>query len=109
MSAIYTRKLASIVTDTVVAQNVDFLAADFSCKDDRETMVRLTLAVSSAVKVRLVPSSGTGFYLNNGTALVAVAAHTEEIVLDSGRTWNVQTDDAAGTTVHHLHVVEVEA
>ena len=90
--------LAEIVTDTVAGQNDDLFPAALQLLRD-DGFVRITIAVQSAVKVRLVPDSGSGFYLNGGTALVADSVHVEDVPVDIGRTWNVQTDDALGMTV----------
>jgi hypothetical protein len=61
----------------------------------------------TAVKVRLVPSTGSGFYLNGGTALVANSVHVEDVPVDIGRTWNVQTDNIAGMTVSIARAQEI--
>jgi hypothetical protein len=99
-------RLAELVADTVKAQNADFLATDV--QTSRATSyLRIAVAVQSAVKVKLVPSSGTAFYLNNGDALVADAVIVNDVPVDDGRTWNLQTDDAAGCTVSHLTIDEV--
>jgi hypothetical protein len=102
---IYTKSLAAIVADVTKAQNSDFIATDFQL--EAGGVCRVSLTISSAVKVRLVPSTGSGFYINAGAVLVANAVHTEEIALDVGRTWNIQTDDSGGTDVKHLVVQEV--
>lgn len=96
---------ASISADTAKAQNTDFLATDVTPKRGTP-FLRITIAVQSAVKIRLVPSAGSGFYLNNGDALVANAVLVNDVPVDTDRTWNLQTDDAAGCTISHLVVEE---
>lgn len=98
-------RLAEITSDTAKAQNTDFLGTDFQTTRE-SSFLRICVAISTAVPVKLVPSSGTAFYLNNGDALVANAPIVNDIPVDQGRTWNLQTDDAAGTTVTHLTVDE---
>ena len=102
------RGLARITTDTPKARDVDFLGTAVRLQRE-DSVLRISLAVSSAVKVRLVPSSGTAFYINGGAALAAATVHTEDVALDIIRTWNLQTDDASGTTVHHLVLQEIGA
>lgn len=102
----YARQLAAITADTAKAQNVDFLATDFQCTREG-SMVRITIAISTAVAVLLVPNTGTGVQLNGTTALTAGGLHTFELALDTGRTWNVQTSNASGTTCRHLVVQEI--
>lgn len=97
--------LATLIADTTKAQNTDFLTTDFQTKWSG-SLVRLTICVSAAKVYALVPSSGTKILLNGGTALTAGGAHTFELALDHGRTWNLQTTDAAGGTVNHLCVQE---
>lgn len=97
---------ASIVADTAKAQNTDFLASDVTLKQGA-SFLRIALALKSAVKVKLVPSSGTAFYLNDGDDLVANAVIVNDVPVDKGRTWNLQTDDAAGCTVSHMTVDEI--
>lgn len=96
---------AEVVANTAKAQNTDVLAADFQLGGEG-SFARISLAGTAAVKVKLVPSSGTAFYLNAGAALTANTVFTEDVALDTGRTWNVQTDDASGITVTHLVVDE---
>lgn len=102
----YARQLAALTADTAKAQSTDFLAADFQLRHEG-ALCRVTIAVSTAVVVLLVPSSGTAIALNGGSALTAGGLHTFELALDTGRTWNVQTSDAAGTTCRHLVVHEL--
>lgn len=102
----YSKQLAQIVADTAKAQNTDFLATDFQLSREG-SMVRISIAISTAVAVLLVPSSGTGIQLNGTTALTAGGLHTFELALDTGRTWNLQTSNAAGTTCRHLIVQEI--
>lgn len=103
----YRKELATIITDTVKAQNVDILAADFQLKR-AGNLIRISIA-GTAVAVNLIPSSGSAFALNSGSALPLNSAYTEEIALDHGRTWNLQTADVAGITVRHLCVQEIQA
>ena len=102
----YGRLLAELTANTTKAQNTDFFAADFqSARDD--SGCRITVAASAARRIRLVPSSGTAFYIAAGAQLTANAVHVEDVPLDTGRTWNVQTDDASGATVTILRVQEL--
>jgi len=100
------RHHAEIIADKIIAQNANALTTDFTVHK-QEAIVRITLAISSAVKVKLVPSSGTALYFNAGAVMVAATVYTEEFALDTGRTWNIQTDDSGGTTVYHLVVQEI--
>lgn len=102
----YGKLLAEIVTDTAKAQNTDALGSDFQATRENG-FLRITVAIQSAVKLRLVPSAGSGFYLNNGDALVADSVLVQDVPLDVGRTWNIQTDDAAGCTFSILRVQEI--
>lgn len=98
----YRRRLAELVANTVKAQNVDVLAADFQTAR-ADSLVRITVAMTN-VLLRLVPSSGTAMTL--GTPAAATLT-TYELALDTGRTWNLQTNDAAGVTVYHLVIQEI--
>jgi hypothetical protein len=99
------RLLASIAADTVKAQNTDVLAADFQVqREDAE--VRICIA-GTAVEVSLVPSTGSAIHLNGGSALPADGIHREDVLLDVGRTWNIQSANIAGVTVKHLIIQEV--
>ena len=102
----YARVLKTVIADTAKAQNTDLFAADFQMVRQDST-IRISIAGTAAVKVRLVPSTGTGFYLKAGVALVANSVHTEDVALDQGRTWNIQTDDGSGITVTHCVVQEL--
>jgi hypothetical protein len=95
-------RVAELIADTVKAQNTDLLAADITILRTSSSL-RVAI-VGTAVKVKAVPSSGTAFYLNGGSALTLDALYVEEVPVDDGRTWNIQTDDAAGITVKHLAV-----
>lgn len=98
-------ELAKLIADTTKAQNTDFLTTDFQMKWSG-SLCRISVQISSNVTLSLVPSSGTAIVLNGGTALAASGLYTFEVALDQGRTWNLQTSNAAGTTVHHLVVQE---
>lgn len=105
MSYVFHRRLASITADTAKAQNTDFLDTDFQVSSVA-SRVRITVAVTGGSRVRLVPSSGTGFNLLNGSSLSGTVA-TEELSLDATRTFNLQTDNVAGTTIKVLYVDEL--
>lgn len=103
----YAKQLASILSDTVRAQNTDFLSEDFAPQREG-TLVRITIATQTAVAVRLLPSSGESTKLQ-AAALGAEVLSTFEMALDPSLTYNLQTPDAAGTTVNYLVVQEVDA
>lgn len=105
MSYTYLKRLATITTATAKAQNVDFLGSDFQVSRE-SSRVRVTASVTGASRIRLIPSSGAGFSLASGTS-ISGSLVTEEITLDPGRTWNVQTDNASGTTVNFLLIDEL--
>lgn len=103
----FAKQLAAVVADKVVAQNVDFLTEDF--QPTREgTRIRITLAVDSAVAVRLSPSSGSTTKIQS-SALGAEVLETFEFDLDPSLSYNLSTPDAAGTTINYLVINEVEA
>ena len=105
MTQRYGKLLAEITEATVVAQSTDVFAANF--KPTRsDSLVRISIA-ATAVIVSLMGSDGSVIHLNNGTALAAYGIHTEELHLDSTRTWNVQTEDAAGVTARLCTIYEV--
>lgn len=97
---------ASIIANTAKAQSTNVLAADWQ-PVRADSIQRIAIAATAARKVQLVPSSGTAFYLNGGSALVANTVHVEDIPLDPDRTWNIQTDDVSGITVTYLRVIEL--
>lgn len=99
--------LAIVGTDTTVAQSTDLLVSDFSIGFPGSS-IRLSIVITSAVIMALVGSDGTVVNLNGGAALVADAVHTEVLALDSKRTWNIQTANAAGVTCSMLFVQEVD-
>lgn len=107
MSNRYAKLLAEVTADNTKAQNTDFLATDFQVTGSARKCV-ITAALGSAVRLRLSPSSGSPFSLNGGSSLGAAAVHTFEVLLDPDRTWNLQTDDAAGATLRHLRIVECD-
>lgn len=102
----YQTELGSITADVAKAQNTDFLASDFQVKGEGR-LVRICIAVDANVEVDLVPSSGSQFELNGGSALTANAVYLFEVLLDIGRTWNLQTPNVAGCNVLHLVIQEV--
>lgn len=103
----YAKQLASILSDTVKAANTDFLTQDFA--PEREgTLVRITIALETAVPLRLTPSSGNSTKLQV-SPLGAEVLTTYELALSPSLTYNLQTPDAAGTTVNYLVVQEVDA
>jgi hypothetical protein len=99
--------LAKVITDETVAQNTDLLTADF-VPGFPGASLRLSIVLDSAVIVKLVGSDSTVILLNGGSALVADAVHTEVLALDSGRTWNLQTANAAGMTCTMLFIQEID-
>ena len=105
MSYTHHRRLASITTAATFEQNADFLASDFAVGRE-ESRVRISVAVTGGSRVRLLPNTGAGFNLNGGNSITG-SLHTEEVSLDPERTWNVQTDNASGTTVNFLLVDEL--
>lgn len=102
----YASLLASVVANTAKAQNVDLLASDFQVTHST-SVVRISICATAAVEVALVPSSGTAILLNNAAALAVNGVLTEEVVLDTGRTWNIQTPNSSGITVTHCIVQAV--
>jgi ActR/RegA family two-component response regulator len=98
--------LAELVADTAKAQNTDYLAADVQLSRD-DGFLRITVVAQTAVKIRLVPSTGSAFYINAGTALAANSVHVEDVPVDADRTWNVQTDDISGATISILRLQEI--
>ena len=103
----YAKRLARIGANAAKTQGEDFLDNDVTLKYADST-VRVSVAINSAVKLEWSPSSGSPFYLNGGAALTADTVYTELVQLDTERTWNIQTDDAGGTTVLHLIITEIE-
>lgn len=108
MIELYGKLLAELTANTTKAQNTDLFASDFQPSRD-DSVCRITIAATAARAVRLVPSTGTGtaFYINGGAALTANAVHVEDVPLDTGRTWNIQTDNASGITTTILRVQEL--
>ncbi len=100
----YRRELASIIEDTVVAQNADWLGSDFTLAK-AGNLIRVSVVLGSGVLVRLVPSTGTAISLGTPDAGVMTRY---DLVLDQARTWNLQTNDAAGATINHLCIQEIE-
>lgn len=92
--------------DRAVAQNADLFTSDFQMTRE-DSMCRITVCVTTAVTVLLSPEEGTAFLLNGGSALTANAVYTEELQLDIGRSYNLQTNDASGTTFRLAVVSEV--
>lgn len=101
----YRTHLAEIVSDAATAQNVDVLATDFQVQR-AGNLVRLSIS-ATAVSLRLIPSTGSAVILSAGLTLDTMT--TFEFALDTGRTWNLQTDAGAGITVKHLVIAEVQA
>jgi len=106
MTTNYGAVLFTSSASTIAEQGVDLLPADIRVTRDT-SVVRISVAATAAVKLIFVPSSGTGFYLNAGGNLPINGVHTEDVVLDIGRTWNLQSDDVAGITTTHLVIQEV--
>ena len=100
----YRTQLATLQANTTKAQNVDILDSDFQMQRSG-TLCRITVAASN-VALRLVPSAGAAIALGAAAAQTAV---TYAVALDPDRTWNLQTNDAAGVTVYHLCIQEVDA
>ena len=104
----YRKQLATLIADTTKAQNVDLLAADFRL-NRAGNLIRITVAADAAVELALVPSSGSNILLNGGGALAVDGIHSESVALDHGRTWTLASPNAAGITVTHLCVQEIQA
>ena len=112
----YATLIASIAANVTKAQNTDILvegdvegpapSGDFQLTHST-SVVRISICATAAVEVALVPNSGTAILLNNAAALAVNGVHTEEVVLDTGRTWNLQTPNAAGITVTHCIIQAV--
>ena len=102
----YIKTLATITAEVNKAQNTDWLASDFQVSG-AASKVRITISLGDAVKVKLVPNTGTAFYIKGGAAFVDTAVYTEELALDTTRTWNLQTDDAGGCDIQHCVVQEL--
>lgn len=92
----------------MVAQNTDLLGSDFR-QETPDNLLRLSLCVPVAVKVRLLASDGSAVYLKRGRQLTADTVHHETLALDCSRSWKVQMDDAAGLTWGLLSIVEIGA
>ncbi len=104
----YRKVLGEITAAAVVAQNDDVLAADFAPSPGRkDSLIRISVSVTTAVVVSLIGSDGVVAHFNGGVALTVGGIYTESIHLDSLRTWNVRTPDIAGTTFNVCTVVEV--
>lgn len=107
MEAAYVRRIAE-GTEAAAEQNTSLLASDFTLTRG-DSKVKITLALATSVKIRIVDETAElGFYLNGGTAIPADAAYTEELLLYSGGAWNIQTDDVAGVTFN-MYVVQEES
>ena len=89
------------------AQNVDWIT-DATPLQEASTII-VQVSISSAVKLQ-VTLDGTNYdYLNEGTALVADSMYRFEIDVDDTMTFNINTDDAAGTTIRYCSIKESPA
>ena len=95
-------------TSGAKAQNAEWFASDISSasfQTDRASKFRITLAVSSAVVVQITLDSGTTWVsLNSNKALVADSAYAFDMPALQADTFNMRTNDAAGTTVRFCRV-----
>lgn len=104
---VFAKLHAELTADTAVTPNLDALSSDFQVERE-DSIVRITIVPASASTWRLVPSTGTAFSLNADADLTAGAIYTEDVTLDVGRTWNIQTDTGtADITVNMLRVQEL--
>ena len=100
----FRKELATVVANTTKAQNIDLFADDFRLKHPGD-LLRITIQASANITaLKLVPNTGTAIGLGGLTASVQT---TFTLAVDHGRTWNIQTADAGGITVHHCVVQEV--
>lgn len=103
----YAKVLDKLVADTAKAQNTDYLASDFQVVRS-SSAVRIAIVTQASGHVfKLVPSSGTSFSLNGGSALPQAAYFAEDVVLDTDRTWNLQDSSSGGSTVSMVVVQEL--
>ena len=94
------------------AQDAEWFSADLTSEATSEqfsaSKFRIHLAINSAVKAMITLDSGTTWvYLNQGTALTADSAYVFDIPVRKTDTFNMKTDDSAGTTVHYCRISEV--
>jgi len=99
-------------TSGAKAENVEWFSADLATEATSEqfsaSKFRIHLAINSAVKVAITLDSGTKWvYLNQGTALTADSAYVFDIPVRKTDTFNMRTDDSAGTTCHYVRISEV--
>ncbi len=107
MGAKYARVLKTITSDTSVDQDVDVFASDFQVTRADST-VRISIVNSTADTTwSFVPSSGTRVLLNGGSTVSASSVHTEDVVLDQGRTWNLQETSKETSTILHCVIHEL--
>lgn len=86
----YGRRIAS-VAGAIKGQLQDIFATDFQPARD-DSVCRITVRVfAAAASVFLVPSSGDPIGLNGGADIPANTTYTQDVPLDTGRTWNLQT------------------
>lgn len=104
----YATELATITSNVVRAQNLNFLSADFQLKR-AGNLVRISIQMTTAVAMNLEPDTGSIVHLNGGSALPANGVSTFELALDHGRTWNLKCPDASGGTIDFLCIQEVSA
>ncbi len=99
--------LTEMTADAHVDQDTDILATDFQ-PSRSHGFIRITVACS-ACKIRLVPSIGTGFYINGGKAVPGEGVFVEDIPLDTVRSWNLQCPDPLGIDLKLLRVQELSS
>lgn len=97
--------LSEITADVHVDQDTNILATDF--QPTRENgFIRITVACA-ACKIKLVPSAGTSFRLNGGEAVAGEGVFTEDIALDTVRSWNLQCPSLSGIDLKMLRIQEL--
>jgi hypothetical protein len=94
------------------SQNTEWFSSDLQEQAVNEqfgaSKFRVTLAISSEVKVQLTLDSGTTWvYFNEDSALKADSIYVFDVPVRQGDTFNMRTNDSAGTTVRFCRVSEV--
>jgi hypothetical protein len=98
------RLLAEVATATAKAQNVDLFAADFQTSRG-DSIVRITYCDEAAIDIKLVANDDVVLVIEDTTT--ADTPFTVELCLDTTRTWNIQTGNAAGLSCTLCVVQEI--
>ncbi len=100
--------LAEITSSTAVSQSTDTLSADFSASKGA-VAVRITIMEDVGAVWNFVPSAGTSYKINGGSALTADTPYTELCFLAPGVTWNLQTSTVGGVNITYMLIQALPA